>query len=142
MILRPTVLSAALLLLTACTGVNTDVARSWVASQTEPTSINIAGSWESKLSYFAGGWGYAEITQTGSEFHGTLGPYIIEGKISGTKIFTIIMSGSRVDYTAILELDSHNEIIGTAIRKTLPGSPEATNAEHAPFHLVRVNPNS
>ena len=139
MIVRLGFLSAALLFLAACSGINTELARSWAASQTEPATIYIAGSWKSKLSNYAGGWGNAEINQTGSEFHGTLGLYTIEGKISGKKIYAIIMSGSSVYYTAILELDAQGDMVGIAIRKALPGAPAAKSAEHAPFHLVRSN---
>lgn len=125
-------------LLACCQRLDTGYAREWVQAPTAPSTLDLAGTWESTKPYMAGGWGSADLTQTGTRFHGTLGPFTLEGKVAGTKVYTLFLSGGRVYYTAILELDAKGDLVGQAIANALPDSPEAARAEHAPVHLVRV----
>jgi len=128
-----------LLALAGCQHLDPAYARDWVqAAPTAPSSLDLAGTWESTRPYMAGGWGSADITQTGTRFHGTLGPFTLEGKVAGSKAYTLILSGGRVYYTAILEVDAKGDLVGQAVSNALPDSPEAARAEHAPVHLVRT----
>jgi hypothetical protein len=88
----------------------------------------------------AGGWGNANWVQTGSRVIGTLGPYSVEGRVSGKQFFALILSGGRVHYTAILEMTKEGGIAGTAVSNKLADDPEAKFSERAPIILVRTQP--
>lgn len=124
---------------TACTkpNLNQNIAIAWIDSKNSDPLFDITGSWQSTAHYMAGGWGNGSFFQKSGRINGTLGPYSIEGRISGKQIFMLILSGNRVDYTAILEPTTDGGIAGVAVSRMLADSPEARLAERMPIHLVR-----
>lgn len=122
-----------------CRGLDLDQKHvvTWMDSKNEPPAIDVSGVWESTASYWSGGWGSGTWTQHGAQVTGLLGPYTIEGRVSGNRVFAMILSNNRVYYTAIMELTRTGGISGMAVAKYLADAPEARTAERAPIVLVR-----
>ena len=125
------------LLIVSCSSLSQRQVVTWMDSKSEPPEINVSGSWESVNSIFAGGWGYANLTQSGSQVIGTLGMYTVEGRVAGKKLFLMILSGSRVYYTAMMEPTKEDTLSGMAFSKALADTPESRYTDRAQILLVR-----
>jgi len=125
-----------------CRGMNFDQKDviNWMDSKTEAPTIDVSGIWESPSSLWSGGWGGGVWTQQGAQVVGNLGPYTIEGKVSGNRVFAMILSSNRVYYTAIMELTKTGGISGMAVSQYLADAPEARTAERSPIVLVHPAP--
>ncbi len=99
--------------------------------------MDVSGMWESSNHYMAGGWGSGAWVQTGAKVIGNLGPYTLEGKVSGKKLYLLILSGGKVYYTAILDTTKEGGLAGAAVSSLLADDPEARFAEQSPVLLVR-----
>ena len=68
----------------------------WLSRHDDRPAIDISGIWESEE------WGRGTFAQEGAEVSGSLGGYPIFGRVSGKRVYLLIMSGSQVRYTAHL----------------------------------------
>lgn len=120
-------------------GVDPSVATSWLDSKKEAPALNVAGSWESTAAYMSGGWGSGVWVQDGARVSGSLGPFTIEGRVSGHKLYALILTAGVAQYTAIIEQTPEGGLTGTAVRKELADADtqEAKLADKAPISLVR-----
>jgi len=110
---------------------------SWMDAKAGTPDLEVAGSWESPNSYLLGGWGSGTWIQKGSLVSGTLGPYNIEGRVVGKKVYLAIFNGERIYFTAILEPTKEGGLGGMAISKALADAEGARMTENAPIALVR-----
>lgn len=126
------------LLMMSCSTLSQQQVATWIDSKTEAPELNVAGSWQSVVSMFAGGWGNASLIQSGPQVNGTLGLYTVEGRVAGKKLYLMILSGNRVYYTAVIEQNKEGALSGMAYSKILPDDPQSRYADRAPIALVRV----
>lgn len=118
-------------------GLKPEQATAWLASQGAQPELNVAGDWESTAYYMAGGWGSGNFVQDGARVFGTLGPYTLEGKVSGKKLYAVLLSNGSVHYTSVLEMIKPNELAGNAVYSMLPNDPKVSIADNTPVHLIR-----
>jgi hypothetical protein len=82
------------------------------AGGTGPT-IRVSGEWQDANAVNAFdtfmGWGTGTFEQNGGTVTGNLGQYIIKGKVSGNKLYLVLLYGGSVYYTANLELKKGNK---------------------------------
>ena len=120
-------------------GLDPTVATTWLDTKTEAPQINVAGSWESTANYLQGGWGSGVFAQNGAKVSGSLGPYTIDGRVSGKKLYALILTDGYVHYTAVIELTPEGALTGTAVRKQVADAdtPETRLADKSGISLVR-----
>ena len=135
--LIPVVLGLALALGCRAPGLDPQRVDTWLDSKTEPADMDVSGSWESVADYLAGGWGSGEWVQKDSRVTGTLGPYVLDGRVSGRKLYARIQSGSRIYYTAVLAFAEDGRLSGMAYGKDLADAEQPNPEDHAPVLLRR-----
>lgn len=120
-------------------GLDPTIATTWLDGKKDVPALDVSGAWESTANYLAGGWGSGVWIQKGAQVTGTLGPYTIEGRVSGKKLYLLILTDGRVHYTAVIEGTADGALLGTAVRKELADADtaEARLADKAPISLVR-----
>jgi hypothetical protein len=113
------------------------VASAWLDSHTEPAALDVSGDWESTADYLAGGWGGGTWIQKGNQVAGGLGPFTIEGRVSGQKLYAVISSGGRIYYTALLEPTKDGGLLGMAYPNQLADAKDLRLTDQAPVSLRR-----
>jgi len=133
----PVVLGLALALGCRAPGIDPKLASTWLDSKTEPANLDVSGDWESVADYLAGGWGSGAWVQKDNQVTGTLGPYVLDGRVAGKKMYAVIQSGSRIYYTAVLELGEDGRLSGMAYGKDLADAASPNPEDKAPILLKR-----
>jgi hypothetical protein len=113
-------------------------ATTWLDSHTEPGTFDVSGEWESTAFYLAGGWGSGTWIQNDNQVKGNLGLYIINGRVSGQKLYMLISSGNRVYYTALLEPTKDGGLlVGMAYPNQLADAKDLRLTDQVPVSLRR-----
>ena len=118
-------------------GLDPKLVTGWLDSKTEPVAMDVSGDWESVASYMAGGWGSGAWVQKGNQVTGSLGPYLLDGRVAGNKLYAMIQSGERIYYTAVLEFTGNGRLAGMAYPKDLADAEHPSLENRAPILLVR-----
>jgi len=92
--------------------------KAWLSQYTEPAAINVAGKWG------AGDWGTITLNQaegsrelTGSCTDG----WVVDGVVSGKKIYLLFSHKGTVNYCAELEAESADLLTGQYRRGMMSG---------------------
>jgi hypothetical protein len=86
----------------------------------------------------AGGWGSGTWIQNDNQVKGNLGLYIINGRVSGQKLYMLISSGNRVYYTALLEPTKDGGLlVGMAYPNQLADAKDLRLTDQVPVSLRR-----
>lgn len=99
----------------------------WLISKEGTPSINITGIWDSG-NMMSGGWGGAQLIQSGNKISGTLGLYSVKGVINGTSIYLSLYTNMRIYHTAILNMVDKGKMEGKVIEGTIADGESAKNA--------------
>lgn len=77
-------------------------------SKTAPAKINVEGL------YYSPEWGVVVLKQTsGGKVSGLMGDYgVVEGVVSGRKVFLAIVDSGWTDYTLVLERPAYDQLVG------------------------------
>jgi hypothetical protein len=104
--------AAALFALTSCQtektlAANQSAAQAWLDGQTASARIQVSGSW------FAEGWGKANLKQSGRTITGTIDTYEVKGVVSGNKAYLTTWDSGKCYYAVILTQSGKNVLTGT-----------------------------
>src|SRR5882757_10761924 len=69
---------------------NNDHGKAWLSDQVFPAEVNISGTWK------CDDWGPSAFAQTDRVVRGHLGPYPVEGVVSGRKAYLLVSDGGWI----------------------------------------------
>jgi hypothetical protein len=119
--------------LASCASFRSEVDR-WMDSRRSTPGFDLTGRWDSG-SAFSGGWGGVTFLQTGDRIIGSMGSYSVEGVVSGNDVYLMMVSGSRVYYTAKLSRRPDGTIAGIAAERAIIDTPGASGSAKYPVIL-------
>ncbi len=99
------IVSLAFLFACSFAGLKQEEIPNWLStiSTGEAPEIDISGEWYDAEGNFFFGWGEGYLRQNGNNVNGAIGNYLVEGRVSGKKIYLVFLSGGEVYYTARLK---------------------------------------
>ena len=88
--------------------------KKWLQTlQTQPAKINISGFWADARGE---GWKKGIIRQKGNSISGSLGPYSVEGTVSGKTVYFVMIYLERVDFVFKMTPIENNLLEGKYFR--------------------------
>jgi hypothetical protein len=113
-------------------------ATAWLTSLRGTTKSNITGIWDSG-GRSSGGWGEGRFIQTENRVAGTLGFYNVDGAVSGTDVYLVLLSHGVVYHTAHLKQSGDGSYVGKAVKGAIVDQIGSENATSYQMILKKVS---
>lgn len=109
------ILSIIFLFACSCGALKKEEIPNWLLriSTGEAPEIDASGKWYDAKGNYIFGWGEGYLRQDKDHIYGAIGNYIVEGRVSGKKVYLVFLSGGKVYYTARLEMFEDDTLRGS-----------------------------